>query len=75
MLAGYLQCRGVPLPPWLSPNGLLLGGVTVLVLLPVARVVTTLIAFARARDLVYMALSGFVLLVIGLGVLCELRLR
>lgn len=74
MLAGVLQGRGVVLPAWLAPNSLLLGGVVIFVLLPVARVIATLIMFARARDVVYMALSGFVLLVIGAGVLCELRL-
>lgn len=74
MLAGMLGRYGVVLPAWLDSHHLLLGGIVIFVVLPVARVVTTLITFACARDFTYMALSGFVLLVIAFGVLWELRL-
>lgn len=74
MLGGMLKQWGRSLPRPFDADHLLSAGIVIFVLLPVARVISTLITFARARDVVYMALSGFVLLVIGLGVLWELRL-
>lgn len=74
MAAGVLQQWGLTLPSLIQADRLLWTGIVIFVLLPVARVVATLITFVRARDLVYVALAGFVLLVIGLGVLWELRL-
>jgi len=74
MLAGLLKQWGLSPPRVFDADHLLSAGIVIFVLLPVARVIATLITFARARDLLYMAFAGFVLLVIGLGVLWELRL-
>lgn len=74
LCAPWLQQRGVTLPSLLDAHHLLWAGILMFVLLPVARVIATLILLARAKDRVYVALAAFVLLVIGAGVLWELRL-
>lgn len=73
MLSGWLEQWGLGVPPLLHAEHLLWAGIVMFVLLPVARVVSTLVTFVRTKDLVYTAFTVFVLLVIGVGVLWELR--
>lgn len=53
----------------LEPHAIMLAGVLLLVLTPVARVVFTLAAFALRRDWLYVALTAVVLGVLAYGLL------
>ncbi|MBA8821738.1 putative membrane protein [Ochrobactrum sp. P6BSIII] len=76
MLASFIIAIGL-ISPWLSPLGMFIAvlnggdlikaGVVMFILLPVARVALMLIQFAQVRDVVYAAISGMVLVIIGIG--------
>lgn len=66
---------GYGMPFLQNGPGLMKIGVTLFILLPVARVILMLGLFLRNRDYLYTILSAFVLIVIGIGVLVGLSIR
>ena len=51
------------------PDGFLLAGLLLLILTPILRVITSLIAFARQRDWQYVIITFIVLIILGLAAL------
>ncbi|MBJ6135573.1 DUF1634 domain-containing protein [Ochrobactrum sp. Q0168] len=76
VLASFLIAMGL-IAQWLYPlnnaaeslggRNLIKGGVVLFIFLPVMRVAFMLIQFAKMRDMVYAAISGVVLVIIGVG--------
>ncbi|MCU0733061.1 MAG: DUF1634 domain-containing protein [Hyphomonas sp.] len=60
--------------PLLGLNGLDLmkAGIALFIILPVLRVALMLLQFVQARDIAYVAISAFVLAIIGTGFLAKL---
>ena len=65
---------GYRMPFVQSGLGLMKTGITIFILLPVARLILMLGLFLRNRDYLYTILSAFVLAVIGIGVLVGLSI-
>lgn len=69
LILGLLQHVAKPLVLGVSSFTVVKIGVSLFILLPVARVVLLLFIFLRDRDYVYMAISALVLVIIGTGLL------
>jgi uncharacterized membrane protein len=63
-IAGILRGAGA-----FRGRPLIMAGLLVLIATPVARVAASLVAFAQQRDRIYVALTGFVLVVLAAGLM------